>query len=284
MERNYLLALACAGVLLFSLGCLGLGGESGQGLDLGGGVIGESAPAPNPATSAGSLDGMEDSSGRMVVKTGNAEVLVPAGALEERFSQLKALVNRSGGFVYGVTYGSTENRKYYYVTVKVPSAGFEAISGSLSSIGEVKSLSTDTSDVTQEYSDLSARIENLAAEKARLLEFYNRTGNVSELLQVEREVTRVQTELDQLTARRLQLENRVELATLNVRVYEETPLVDRTVMVPLNELVKIFLGALSFSLAVIIALAGFGLPFVLGLCALAVLLVAAKKLFWKGRK
>jgi len=270
---------------MLCFGCTGLfGGEQAKpGID--GGTIGTGGyPSGAPGEGGVVPDRYQDASGRMVIKTGSAEVLVPTGALEDRYAQLKGIVNASGGYVYGTQYGENENQKYYYVTVKVPPTAFESLQQSLSAVGDLKSLNTDTSDVTEQYIDLAVRIRNLEIEKARLMEFYNRTTNVSELLQVEREVTRVQTEIEQLTSQKQYLERRAELATMTIKIYEETPLVDRTVMVPLSSLVSVFLMAFSFAITLIAALAGFGIPLLVALFVLFAALLGAKRLLGRKRK
>lgn len=250
-------------VMLFLSGCLGIfgGGERAAPYEGGVGVEGGYA-APQAGAPSIIPEKYLDASGRMVIKEGSAEVKVAAGTLEEKLARLKEIVNASGGYVYGSQYGETESEKYYYITVKLPPAQFENLPQALKTLGELKSMNTQSSDVTTEYIDLAVRIQNLQAEKARLLEFYNRSANVSELLQVEREVTRVQTEIEQLTAQKVQLERRAELGTFRVRLYEEAPLVDRSVLVPLNQLVSIFLMALSLSITIIVGLSGFLVPLV----------------------
>ena len=272
--------LLLAGLLLFSFGCLGFGEEKAPVaspgiIGSGGAYAGETAPMPGGVNIPQQY---LDTSGRMVVKSGTAEVQVPQGTLEDRYARLKSIVNASGGYLYGTQYGETETQKYYEVTVKLPPAAFENLPQALRGIGDVKSLDTSTSDVTEQYIDLAVRIQNLQAEKARLMEFYNRTANVSELLDVEREVTRVQTEIERLTAQKLQMERQAELSTMRVRIYEESPLVDRTVMVPLSALSSIFLQALSLSITIVVAISGFVIPLVAGLLILAGIILGIKRL------
>lgn len=282
MRRNALAIFAALGVLLLLSGCLGLGTQGSEPVASPGGI--STGGAPRAAESAQAYGGVNipqqylDSSGRMVIKSGSAQVQVPAGTLDDRYASLKALVNSSSGYVYAVQYGETASSKYYDVTVKLPPAAFENMPQALKSIGELKSVDTNTQDVTEQYVDINVRIQNLQAEKVRLLEFYNRTANVSELLEVEREVTRVQTEIEQLTAQKLQMERRAELSTMQIRIYEEAPMVDRTVMVPLSALASIFLQALSLAITIIVALSGFGIPFIVGILVLVAIFLGIKKI------
>jgi len=286
MDRNALCAFAVLGLLVLSFGCTSLFGGSEVAPSNDGTMGVGGYPSTAPAADRGNAipEQYLDSSGRMVIKTGSAEVLVPSGTLEDRFAQLKTIVNQSGGYVYGTQYGENANQKYYYVTVKIPPSAFESMPQALAGIGDLKSVDTSTQDVSNQYVDLAVRIQNLQAEKARLLEFYNRTSNVSELLEVEREVTRVQTEIEQLTAQKIQLERQAELATMTIRVYEETPLVDRTVMVPLSSLVSVFLQAFSLAITIIVAVAGFGIPGIVALVLLFGAFILLRKIVRRKKK
>lgn len=283
MDRRLMLAaLLVAALAIF--GCLGVG-ESSAPLAYPGGSSSSESSGLSGAAGPGFVPPQYlDQSGRMVIKTGDANVEVPQGTLDAKYSELKTLVNANGGMLYGTQYGEGENSKYYFVTVRLPPAKFEQFSLQLASIGDVKSLNTATDDVTDQYVDLTVRIRNLEVEKVRLLEFYNRTSNVSELLEVEREVTRVQTEIEQLTAQKLNLERRAELGTMSVRLYEQAPMVDRTVVVPFNGLVSIFLQAISLSIAIVVAISGFLIPLFIGIGILVLLILGLKRLLARGRK
>jgi hypothetical protein len=51
----------------------------------------------------------------------------------------------------------------------------------------------------------------------------NRTGRLSDVLEVEREIMRVRTEIEQMEAQRTQFDDRIEYATLTPGVAEERP-------------------------------------------------------------
>ena len=290
MKRYLSVAAVLVGALLL-FGCLGgslLSETAGGGLSPSDGMSPGIAPYAAPSGMA-DYDGIVprqylDQSGRMVVKTGSAEVEVQQGTLEEKYARLKEIVNQSGGFVYGTQYGETQSSKYYRVTVKLPPSAFENFPQALATLGALKSMNTGSEDVTQQYVDVAVRIKNLEAQRERLLEYYDRAENVSELLEVTREVTRVQTEIESLTAQKLQLERSAEMATISVRIYEEAPMVDKTVMVPLNALIGIFIGAISLSITIVVAISGFLIPILIGVGILALLVIGVKRLFSRGKK
>ena len=66
------------------------------------------------------------------------------------------------------------------------------------------------------------RLANARVTEKRLSQLLqNRTGGVSDVLEVERETARVRTEIEQMEAQRRQFDRRIEYATITLEVVEE---------------------------------------------------------------
>lgn len=114
--------------------------------------------------------------------------------------------------------GSTELRGW--VTVRVPTDGYEAFVAEVSKLGVVKFQSEASSDVTQEYVDLSARLENLRAQEVRLREFFEAAKDVDDMLSVEAELGRVRGDIESMDAQVTYLERQAAMATITVELTE----------------------------------------------------------------
>lgn len=84
--------------------------------------------------------------------------------------------------------------------------------------GELKTHSVSADDKTLQYIDTQATLETQKALKERLLKLLDseKAENVSQILQVEREITRVQQKIDSATGTLRHLETLTQLATVNV--------------------------------------------------------------------
>ncbi|OPY21188.1 MAG: hypothetical protein A4E24_00669 [Methanomethylovorans sp. PtaU1.Bin093] len=129
----------------------------------------------------------------------------------------------SSSSVYDLSYDSTP-RKEGYVTVRIPSENYTAFVKDIENLGDLSSKSITGTDVTEEYIDLEARLNNLQKQEKRLTEILNMSNTVEEVLSVEKELERVRGEIDSLTGRLQYLDNRIDLATINIRVTEPTPI------------------------------------------------------------
>ena len=97
--------------------------------------------------------------------------------------------------------------------------------------GEVQS----GDDVTERVVDIEARLANGRNTEKRLGEVLrNRTGDVSDVLAVEREIARVREEIERLDGERTNLERRVAYATVTLEVTESRQATLDTGPVPLS--------------------------------------------------
>ena len=82
--------------------------------------------------------------------------------------------------------------------------------------------STSGEDVTEEYTDLEARLRNLEATEVELRELLTtvrqRTGKAEDILAVHRELTNIRGQIEQLKGRMQYLEQMSALATIHIEL------------------------------------------------------------------
>lgn len=136
--------------------------------------------------------------------------------------QVDALVNRFGAYVArSEVSGSAGSRQRGQWTLRVPVERYEAFLIAAREIGEVQNVSSDSQDVTEEYYDVEAHIRNKKQEETRLLDLLSKaTGKLEEVLAVERELTRVRGEIEQMEGRLRVLGSLTTMSTVNLEVSE----------------------------------------------------------------
>jgi hypothetical protein len=103
----------------------------------------------------------------------------------------------------------------------MPAENFDQILLAAKGLGEIRQSSSNSQDVSAEYYDIDARIRNKKQEEERLLKHLTAsTGRLEEILTVEREISRVRGEVEQLTGRLTVLHDVSQLATVNLRIEE----------------------------------------------------------------
>ena len=152
------------------------------------------------------------------------------------------------------------------VTLRIPAERFDGAMSALKKLGRVRNEAVSTQDVTRAYSDLETRLRVKRETAARLREILVRqTGEVAEVLAVEREIARVVEEIEQAEGGRRYFDNQVSLSTLTLTLHEPNALVAPGALDPLLQALRRSARVASESLAALIDLSAGLLPWI---CAL----------------
>lgn len=186
------------------------------------------APAAPPAPAGGAADsaanaasgeGAAGAETRMIVQTGEMGIVVPDA--EQTRGKLQALVEGLGGYVANANLFREGDLLRGTITVRVPAEKFNTLLDQVAALGErVERRQVNSNDVTEQYTDLGARLRNLEATERELLALMTtvreRSNKAEDVLAVYRELSRVRGEIEQIKGRMNVLEKSTALATLTV--------------------------------------------------------------------
>jgi hypothetical protein len=136
---------------------------------------------------------------------------------------IASLVNQYGGFIASanVSLNQGSQRSGTWV-VRVPVASFEPFLDASGNLGVPERREQHGQDVTEEFVDLEARISSKKKLEERILELLaDNKGEIKDVIEVERELSRVRTEIEQMEGRLRYLADRTELTTVTLNVREE---------------------------------------------------------------
>jgi hypothetical protein len=178
-----------------------------------------------PAQSADKSTGEIQPRTRMVIKT--AELFLAVDKFEEAFAQAQKIASQNGGFIVASSVTTREeNRKSGSITLRVPSTKFDETLDALKKLASsVENESVRGNDVTEEFYDVAARLENKQNAEKRYQEILKSAKTVKDILEVEQALTTVREEIEHLTGRKRFLADQVELSTINATMHEPYPLV-----------------------------------------------------------
>ena len=162
---------------------------------------------------------------QMIIRTGNVSIEVDS--IELAVVQVTQLAAKAGGFVANSSIQTGDNdSRSATIELKIPADRYDGTVDGLRSIGEVKSASTTTQDVGEEFVDVTARVANARKLEERILGLLaTRTGKLEDVLNVERELARVREEIERFEGRLRYLKAKVSMSTVVVNVFEPGPLV-----------------------------------------------------------
>ena len=112
------------------------------------------------------------------------------------------LVDTSGGFVVSVSRTEDEFESFAFMSFRVPSNNLEVTLSRVRDISErVERENRSSQDVTTEFVDIEARLGNLRAAEQQLMVLFERSGKVSDVLEVQRELTNMRGQIESLQGR-----------------------------------------------------------------------------------
>lgn len=166
-------------------------------------------PLPVPGSQAGPGPMRIRQADRMLVRRGDLSAEVQD--LTPPLLRTHSLTASLGGYI------ASESRddRTVNVSMRVPEPKLDAALDSLSELGTVKSRRVSSQDVTEETIDVEARIQSLMAERDQLRTLMSRAVAINDVFTIEREIARVQGDIDSLQHRLEHLRSTSALAELN---------------------------------------------------------------------
>lgn len=106
-------------------------------------------------------------------------------------------------------------------TIRVPAEKFADMNSALQKLGKVEYYTTYAANVTYEYDDLVLSTEQLKEQRANLLKLYKKANTVSELIEIENELTRVNTLISQNESILKNYDRMIEYSTIQMSISED---------------------------------------------------------------
>ena len=148
-----------------------------------------------------------------------ASISLEVEVVETAIANMRVIAEGFGGFVEQLSSSGELERQRAHVTVRVPQAQFFPALERIEALGNVEGRNVGSEDVSEQFIDLEARLKSSLREEQSFLSLLERTESVSEILTVERELSRVRSEIERVQGQLNFLERRVELATISVSLF-----------------------------------------------------------------
>ena len=169
-------------------------------------------PAETPAPEVGN---------RKLIR--NATVQLEIGSFDNAVQKITAFANEEHGYVATTSSEKQANGKLRgQVIVKVLPENLDRFLQKVRGLGELKNQTLGTEDVTKAYFDTDARLKNAHVMEQRLIDMLKtKTGKVADLLQVEKELSRVREEIEKMQGQLKYWDSQVQFATVTISLAEK---------------------------------------------------------------
>jgi len=145
------------------------------------------------------------------------DVTIVASDFDASLTQLRASVERAGGYVSDLQSSGSDDGKRARIELRVPADRAQELRGSFGGLGEITNQTEKVEDVTEQRADLDARLTNAKTQEKRLLEIMaGKSGSITDLVESEKELARVRENVERLEAQQRSLVGKVDYATIHV--------------------------------------------------------------------
>ena len=157
----------------------------------------------------------------------------------------------------------SDKRRDATVSINVPANRFDETLTALRRIGTVRNENVSTQDVSREYTDLEIRVgvKEQMVDRLRSL-LVSRTAKLADVLELERELGRAIAELEQMKGERRFYDHQVALSSISLTLFEPTPVSAPQIAAPVTEALRSSLNVLGSSVAGVIYLVTFLIPWI----------------------
>ena len=149
---------------------------------------------------------------RLIVRT--VDMTIEVVNIATAMNSIGDIAAQHGGWIVSEQRSS---RHTGWISIRVQSAQLDAAVRQVSALGlDVASLISTSTDVTEEFFDIQARISNLERARTALQRLLEREGEIEDILEVQREITNVSEQIERLEGRRRYLEQTSATSLINI--------------------------------------------------------------------
>jgi len=150
---------------------------------------------------------------RMLIR--RAWLAIEVSSVSNAVCKVTDVAKQSGGYIEN-QFDSEEDQAS--ITLRVPVKSLKPAMSALEAIGKVTRREVSSEDVTEQYVDIDARLKTMVALRDRLRALLDKAQNVKDVLAIEKELGRIQADIDSMQARLKALKGRADLASINVSI------------------------------------------------------------------
>ncbi|MXX52488.1 MAG: DUF4349 domain-containing protein [Dehalococcoidia bacterium] len=151
---------------------------------------------------------------RIIIRTVNMSIVVDE--IQAAIDDIARIADEAGGWMVS----SDHSLKHAgSISIRVPATGLDSVVETLRDLAtDVESETNSSQDVTDEYYDLQSRLKNQRATEEALIKLLEKAEHVQYALEVQRELTNVQENIERMLGRIKLLEETSAYSLITVRL------------------------------------------------------------------
>lgn len=180
-------------------GCMSIGGEA------------------ESVTGISSIDLKEAQSDSDLIITYTASINLKSKNIMKTLDSVKVNFSNYEGYV--ISESISDN--YIYITYKIRTEEIKDFINILASNYDLQSSNIYSTDITNEYYDTQIRLENNIKTRERFMQLLNDASSVTEIIEIEKELSRVNEQIDLLEGQMKRLITLKDYSEVTIRINEK---------------------------------------------------------------
>lgn len=159
----------------------------------------------------------------------NADMSYQVSKYDKIMPQIRTAVKRLGGRIAGENETNLGSRINNELLIRVNSDQFDVLLDSLMLFADnIEYKRINSNDITEQYSDLSARMKAKKELEGRYLALLKQAKTIKEILEVEAQMRVIREEIEVVEGRLRLYDSQVAESTINLTVYEQLSFAPQT--------------------------------------------------------
>lgn len=153
----------------------------------------------------------------------NGTLAIKVAKLKDASDSVLNMLPKYDGYVSNMSESTQGTMQLVTITVRVGAGKVMEFIAEVKKVGEVLSSDLTGDEVTEEFVDQQSQLAALRISEARLKDMLSKSGKLSDLLEIERELSNKQAQINQVMGRMRYLQDRSSRATVEITLQTEAP-------------------------------------------------------------
>jgi hypothetical protein len=160
---------------------------------------------------------------RKIVRTGS--ITMEVNDISKSQADIADIAGQYQGYVVSSNLNADKEQPSGFISFRVPADKFNDALVKLRALAvKVTYENTNSQDVTEQYTDLKAQLNNYEATEAQYLELLKKADNVKDMLEVQRELSNVRGNIERIEGRMQYLERTSDTSMIEVTLNKSKPI------------------------------------------------------------
>ena len=200
---------------------------------------------------------------RLIIQT--ATVQLETESFGGTVDNLRDIPIAFGGYTQSERLFTIHQQQQFEIVMRVPAAEFDNALAQIRQIAAVRSLNISAEDVTDQFYDMSSRLETRLIEEERILALIDQTTRLADLLELESRLAATRLQIERYRTSLADLESQITYSTIHVHLFDMEEIYEAVFAISFGERVggafgSSIDGTISVIQFIIVVLAGAIIP------------------------